>query len=233
MTLKLSEDNHDALKVGWPEMGAGLIAMSLVAYLLPIYLLRPIHMSVAVGGVIAAFLSGLAGLAGFFAAAHIRGFSWKRFGVQAVSLRWLCLGLAGGLVALVGKAILVPVFVALTGADTDVQAGYVAGSSGAGDLLLFTAIGMIVLTPIGEEFLFRGVFATHLLRYGRAIGVIGSALLFGLAHGMNAVLPAAVVVGIIAAELRWRSNSVWPGVIAHATNNAITVGIYAMFPALF
>jgi membrane protease YdiL (CAAX protease family) len=51
-----------------------------------------------------------------------------------------------------------------------------------------------VLTPVGEEFLFRGVVANALLRYGP-------------------------VVGVIAAELMRRSGSVWPAVAVHVVNN--------------
>jgi hypothetical protein len=36
------------------------------------------------------------------------------------------------------------------------------------------------------------------------------------------------VVGIITAVLRRRSDSVWPGVAAHAFNNSITVIAYAI-----
>lgn len=44
-------------------------------------------------------------------------------------------------------------------------------------------------------------------------------------HGLNAVFVTALVVGLVAAELRRRSGSVWPGVVVHVTNNLIGQGL--------
>ncbi|WP_373289665.1 CPBP family glutamic-type intramembrane protease [Aureimonas glaciei] len=55
-----------------------------------------------------------------------------------------------------------------------------------------------VVTPMGEEFLFRGVVTTALLRYGAFCGVVGGALVFATLHGMNMIFPAALVIGLIA-----------------------------------
>ncbi|GGD40167.1 hypothetical protein GCM10011335_48570 [Aureimonas glaciei] len=51
---------------------------------------------------------------------------------------------------------------------------------------------------MGEEFLFRGVVTTALLRYGAFCGVVGGALVFATLHGMNMIFPAALVIGLIA-----------------------------------
>ncbi|WP_217428458.1 CPBP family intramembrane glutamic endopeptidase [Microlunatus speluncae] len=85
--------------------------------------------------------------------------------------------------------------------------------------LVLTFVLLSVLTPIGEEFLFRGVIANALLRYGPVIGVLASAVIFALCHGTNLALPTALVVGIIAAEIMRRSGSIWPAVVVHAVNN--------------
>ncbi len=73
---------------------------------------------------------------------------------------------------------------------------------------------------------------TGLLRYGPVIATVGSAVISALLHGINVVLPAALVVGIITAELRRRSDSVWPGVAVHAFNNSITVIAHALIPGV-
>lgn len=223
----------DKRAVGWLEVAVGLVAVSIVGYVLPVLVLRPLEMSAVTGGVIAAFLSGSAGLAGFFAAKHVRRHAWEALAVRRTSAGWLWMGVLGGVVALIGKLLLVPLVVMLTGAATDVQSGFVAGSSDGAWALALMVIGLVVLTPIGEELLFRGVVTSAMLRYGWVIGVLGSSVIFAVAHGLNAVLPAAIVVGVIAAELRRRSGSVWPGVLTHMVNNAVTVGFYALVPALF
>ena len=58
-----------------------------------------------------------------------------------------------------------------------------------------------MLTPIGEEFLFRGVLYTALARYGPWVAVLVSSAIFAMAHGFNYILPVAFVVGVVAALL--------------------------------
>jgi membrane protease YdiL (CAAX protease family) len=215
---------------GWPEMMVGIAALALVGFGLPILVAGQVDLTSPLGGALLACLSGVAGIAGFVAAAALRRRTWGSFGLRRASARWLWLGVAGGVVALLAKGILTPLFLMLTDAPTDTQAGYAAGASSGPWLLVLTAIGLIVLTPIGEELLFRGVVTTGLLRYGPVIATVGSAVIFALLHGINVVLPAALVVGIITAELRRRSDSVWPGVVVHAFNNSITVIAYALIP---
>jgi membrane protease YdiL (CAAX protease family) len=217
---------------GWPEIVVGIAAMALVGFALPIVLLPRLDLSEAASGAALACLSGIAGLAGFGAAAAVRRRSWQAFGVRRASARWLWLGVAGGVVALLAKGLITPLFIALTDVPTDTQAGYAAGASSGLWFLVVTAIGLVVLTPIGEEFLFRGVVTTGLLRYGPVIATVGSAAIFAILHGVNVVLPAAFIVGIITAELRRRSDSVWPGVVVHAFNNSITVIAYALMPGI-
>ncbi|WP_327034943.1 CPBP family intramembrane glutamic endopeptidase [Micromonospora ureilytica] len=76
-----------------------------------------------------------------------------------------------------------------------------------------------LLTPLGEELLFRGVVANALLRYGPVVGVVGSDLVFALYHGINSVLPGAFFIGLVTAELFRRTGSVWPSVVVHVVVN--------------
>ncbi|GAB2471914.1 hypothetical protein GCM10027063_10690 [Promicromonospora xylanilytica] len=217
---------------GWPEIAVGIAAMAVVGLGLPILVSGQVDLAGPLGGALLACLSGIAGLAGFAAAAAVRRRSWQSFGLRRTSARWLWWGVAGGVLALLAKGLITPLFLQLTDAPTDTQAGYAAGASSGPWLLVLTAIGLVVLTPIGEELLFRGVVTTGLLRYGAVIATVGSAVVFALLHGINVVLPAALIVGIITAELRRRSDSVWPGVVVHAFNNSITVIAYALVPGI-
>jgi membrane protease YdiL (CAAX protease family) len=88
-----------------------------------------------------------------------------------------------------------------------------------------------IATPIGEEFLFRGVVTNALLRYGPFVGVVGSASIFALMHGLNMVLPAALVAGLVAGELFRRSGSVWPAVVVHIVFNLPSAVVLAYLAA--
>ncbi|MFD2792501.1 CPBP family intramembrane glutamic endopeptidase [Promicromonospora vindobonensis] len=217
---------------GWPEIVVGIAAMAVVGLGLPIAASGQVDLTSPVGGAILACLSGVAGLAGFAAAAAVRRRPLRSFGIRRASARWMWWGVAGGVLALLAKGLLTPLFLMLAEVPTDTQAGYAAGASSGPWLLVVTAIGLAVLTPIGEEFFFRGVVTTGLLRYGAVAATLGSAVIFALLHGINVVLPAALIVGIITAELRRRSDSVWPGVVVHAFNNSITVIAYALVPGI-
>ncbi|TGD33352.1 CPBP family intramembrane metalloprotease [Brevibacterium sp. S22] len=71
-----------------------------------------------------------------------------------------------------------------------------------------------------------------LLRFGPWVGIIVSAAIFALAHGINPVLPVAFIVGIVNGILFHRTGSVWPGVVVHAFNNAFAAFVPVVLAAL-
>ncbi len=217
---------------GLPEVLVGLAVLILFTVAVPRLVLPHLVSDLQGVGVAASFLSGIAGAAAFAAAAAIRLRAWGPFGVRAVRPRWLLIGVAGGVVGMLAKILIVPLTTSLFGLETSTQDSYVAGSSGSLGALVLTAIGLVILTPIGEELFFRGVVTSWLMRYAPIVATLGSAVVFALAHGINFVLSAALVVGVITAELRRRSGSVWPGVVVHAVNNSVTVISYAAAPQL-
>ncbi len=214
---------------GWIEIIIGSATFALVAYgmprLFPMFDLDPVGEGLAFGA-----LSGLAGLAGFFAAVAVRRRSLAAFGVRRTTGRWLAIGIAGGIAALVVSNALVVAWILVFGPAENVQAVYTEAALGGTVPLILSTLFLAVLTPVGEEFLFRGVLTTALLRYGPPVGVIGSAVVFSLAHGLTIVVITALVVGVIAGELRRRSDSIWPGVIVHVVNN-ITANLLGAFLA--
>jgi uncharacterized protein len=207
---------------GWPEIVVGLAVMALLSYGLPVVLGRTgasAAMGPVVWGLFLAALSGAAGLAAFAAARRVRSLSWSDFGLRPTTGRWLLIGFAGGVVALVLSRAAAIAFYYLAGPPENIQQPYTDAAGGGLLSLVLSFLFLVVLTPIGEEFLFRGVVTTALLRYGAVVGVVGSSLVFALMHGLNGVFVTALIVGLVAAELRRRSGSLWPGVVAHATNN--------------
>ena len=86
------------------------------------------------------------------------------------------------------------------------------------------AFVICVIAPFVEELTFRGVGFTLLrARVGVEPAIVGSALLFGLAHGLVEALPLLVAFGIGLAWLRERQDSTIPGMILHGTFNAIAL----------
>jgi uncharacterized protein len=81
-----------------------------------------------------------------------------------------------------------------------------------------------VLAPFVEEITFRGVgFGLLAARFGVEPAIVGSAVLFGLAHGLVEALPLLVAFGIGLAWLREQQGSTIPGMILHGTFNAIAL----------
>lgn len=91
---------------------------------------------------------------------------------------------------------------------------------------LGTVLVVVGLVPLGEELLFRGVLVGAWARAGRpVVGVLSSAVLFGLAHAT--VGPRTVVVmtilGALLAAAMLLSGSLGAAVLAHALVNAIAL----------
>lgn len=93
-------------------------------------------------------------------------------------------------------------------------------SSGSQGLYLVT---VIVLAPIGEECLFRGLLLKKLGKYMPAAAAIAiQALLFGVFH-MNAVQGIYVLaLGLLCGYAAYRTHSVLPAVFIHLVHNSIS-----------
>lgn len=95
----------------------------------------------------------------------------------------------------------------------------------------------VSLVPLVEEMLFRGVLLSALRRQSpRALAVGLSSAAFAVAHlgsfaGQWYALPALCLFALTLAELRIRSGSIWPGVLAHACNNAVAMIAILSAPA--
>jgi membrane protease YdiL (CAAX protease family) len=86
------------------------------------------------------------------------------------------------------------------------------------------ALVVCVLAPFTEEILFRGIgYGLIAERFGVDSAIVGSALFFGLAHGLVQALPLLVAFGIGLAWLRENQDSTVPGMILHGSFNAIAL----------
>ncbi|WEK06035.1 MAG: type II CAAX endopeptidase family protein [Candidatus Devosia phytovorans] len=207
---------------GWPEIIVGLIGIAIFGIGLAFFVVQLPLDPVAIGLIMTA-LSGVGGLAGFFFAYFLRLREWGAFGIRQTTMKWLLIGVGAGVFAFIAKSLSILLYVALTGDNSNMQAVYGQGGSGGAWSLVLATLLLAVLTPLGEEFLFRGVVTSALLKYGALVGVVGGAVIFALFHGINPVFPAALVTGLIAGEVFRRSGSIWPAVMVHSVVNLPTV----------
>lgn len=89
----------------------------------------------------------------------------------------------------------------------------------------------VVLAPILEELLFRGVLLQGLLHNYRPWVAIGqSAILFGLIHFNPAQSLSAAFGGLLLGWLYYRTRSLWICIIVHALHNLLAFGSMLLFP---
>jgi membrane protease YdiL (CAAX protease family) len=88
--------------------------------------------------------------------------------------------------------------------------------------LVFIGLAVVIISAVAEEALFRGFFQRSLEHHrGVTKAVLTSSLVFALVHfnpwWIIQVLLLSMLLGIMA----WRSDSILPTAIVHATNNGL------------
>ena len=171
--------------------------------------------SVAVGGAIVYAL--VLGLVLWIA----RGIPRERLGVRApvswTRALWLALGLIA--LVLVVEAALEPFLHATREQGLEPPRWNPAK---AAPFALNAAVVALV-APFVEELTFRGVGFGLLSRYGAPVAVVVTAVAFAAAHGLVAGFPALLVFGLAIAVLRWRTQSIFPGMLFHACFNGFAL----------
>ncbi|MCB0978880.1 MAG: CPBP family intramembrane metalloprotease [Acidimicrobiales bacterium] len=120
-------------------------------------------------------------------------------------------------------------FLRLTGTDMDKlsePARELAQKARDGSTLgvVLFALVVVVGAPIVEELFFRGLVLRSIeKRWGSALGLIGSSVLFGVTHFQALQLPALTVAGVIFGALALRSDRLGPSIACHMAFNATTV----------
>lgn len=155
-----------------------------------------------------------------------RGVSWGALGFRRVKPGLLLAMVPAGFALLILNILLiVPTTYLLGLGDPDASGGQdevfdPEGGMSALDALLL-AVPLVVLAPIVEELLFRGLLYRYLRgRMGIVVAVALSALVFAVLH---VVIPPLFLMGIVLAILTERTGSLLPGIVLHATNNAMVV----------
>ncbi len=82
------------------------------------------------------------------------------------------------------------------------------------------------VAPFCEEVAFRGWLLTALrTRYSIGPALVLSGVLFAAMHLDPVRFSALVALGVLYAWMAWRSGSVWPAILAHATNNGLGIAL--------
>jgi membrane protease YdiL (CAAX protease family) len=99
-----------------------------------------------------------------------------------------------------------------------------------GPTLVLLIVMTLLIAPLMEEWLFRGVIFRSISeggspgsRTGVVLGVVVSAVLFGLAHGEPLQFAGLALLGIVLALLVVRTKRLLPSVITHVSFNGIAI----------
>lgn len=87
---------------------------------------------------------------------------------------------------------------------------------------ILMAIATVLVAPVVEEVIFRGLILSRLHRAMPGwLAVVISALLFGLCHGQIVWICYAFALGLVFGLMTLRSGSLWPSLLAHIFFNGI------------
>lgn len=89
--------------------------------------------------------------------------------------------------------------------------------------VLLEILYLIIIAPVAEEFIFRGLVLKTIAPYGKKLAIIVSASLFGLMHGNLTQFLGAFACGIIFAAVDVKYNSILPSIIIHMLNNTLPI----------
>jgi membrane protease YdiL (CAAX protease family) len=128
-------------------------------------------------------------------------------------------GVIAIVVILVSEAILDPIF---NGSSAQgIEPTHSPETAHQWAALAVAAVTLILVAPIAEELIFRGLgFAA----FG-AYAVPLTSLLFAIAHGLPALLVEVTVAGLVLAEVRRRTASVLPGMGVHMAFNGLALAV--------
>lgn len=134
-----------------------------------------------------------------------------------------------GRALLMGAGILLAVFAlsAIVGLflDPGGEQGLLPDTWPPPDALVFAlnVVAVVAGAPIAEELMFRGLGFTLLERLGPAVAIVGSSIAWAAAHGLVQAFPLIFALGVGLGLLRRATRSILPGMLLHASFNAIAV----------
>jgi len=143
--------------------------------------------------------------------------------------RLLGVGAGLGLLAIVASTIIVSVLVALSGSDATPDQVLTGDIAETPSQLLLAIVAAVVLAPIAEELLFRGLLHRALrVRLSLVPATLISSVLFAIVHidvalSQPLALVGLTVVGAVLAIAYERTGSLLVPILIHAVHNAVTI----------
>lgn len=99
---------------------------------------------------------------------------------------------------------------------------YSEASAGLDSGGVLGVLAVVVVAPVVEEFIFRGLIMTRLSKAMPGwLAILLSAAIFGLCHGHPVWFAYAFVLGAVFGLMDWRAGSIWPSILGHVAFNAI------------
>jgi len=138
-------------------------------------------------------------------------------------------GVALGLAAIVGSTLLVSVLVALSGSEATPDQILTGGLTETPGQIILAVIAAVVLAPVAEELLFRGLLHRSLRSRWRIVPATAvSSMLFAVVHvdvalSQPLALIGLTLVGAILAVAYERTGSLLVPIVIHAVHNAVTI----------
>lgn len=206
---------------GWAGIGVGLVVFPGLLVLVALAMGFLATDAPVLQGVIGSFAGGIAGLGGFAAVYLVKRSGPAAIGLHQSPARWY---LAAAVLAVAGYILslfIIDAHARITGSTDTSQAILHAAAQGGAMPFLLAFLGGALITPLGEELLFRGVIANALNRYGALAGVGLSAVIFGVAHGTGVIMWVAIMMGVFSGALFRKTGSVWPSVLLHMAYNGL------------
>ena len=150
------------------------------------------------------------------------------------SVGWMFLAL-GGFVLVFAAALAPFVLLGALSLDDGDAVGYRLSSGGlpvdqssGPAVVIFSALGIAVLAPICEEIFFRGVMFGSLRRWkGVWVAAAITAIVFSAAHleFSPVIFADRLIAGFVWCLVYARTGRLLPGMMAHAANNAVVIGL--------
>lgn len=143
--------------------------------------------------------------------------------------RNLAIGSGLGLLAIVASTLIVSLLVALTGNDAAPEQVLTGGLMETPLELALAVMAAVVLAPVAEELLFRGLLHRSLRRRSRIVPATAlSSVLFAVVHvdvafSQPLALVGLTLVGVILAIAYERTGSLLVPIVIHAVHNAVTI----------
>lgn len=84
-------------------------------------------------------------------------------------------------------------------------------------------LAVVILAPVIEEFVFRGIIFATLEKFGAGFAIVASSLVFGMAHITPGSFIFATGAGLVFGFVYYKTRNLWVAVAIHFLNNLLAM----------